>query len=73
LSNVQNDIADKLNRKYIGKTVRVLVDSKENGICQGRTSGNKIVNFTGNANIGSFADVEIESAAAYILRGTEKI
>ena len=72
LSSVQNDIADKLNGKYIGKTVRVLVDSKENGVCQGRTSGNKIVNFTGNAEVGSFTDVKIESAAAYILRGTEK-
>jgi len=72
LSSVQNDIADKLNDKYVGKTVRVLCDSNENGMCSGRTSGNKIVNFEGNAMVGTFADVEITSAAAYILKGRER-
>jgi hypothetical protein len=72
LSSVQNDIADKLNEKYIGKTVRVLCDSSEHGECSGRTSGNKIVNFKGKAMVGTFADVEITSAGAYILKGKEK-
>ncbi len=72
LSSVQNDIADKLNEKYIGKTVRVLCDSSEHGECSGRTSGNKIVNFEGKAMVGTFADVEITSAGAYILKGKEK-
>ncbi len=71
LSSVQNDIADKLNDKYIGKTVRVLCETNENGKCSGRTTGNKIVNFDGNAIPGQFANVEITAAAAYILRGKE--
>ena len=71
LSSIQNDIADKLNEKYIGKTVRVLCDSNENGNCSGRTSGNKIVNFVGKAKAGEFCNVEITAAAAYILRGKE--
>ncbi len=71
LSSVQNDIADKLNDKYIGKTVRVLCETNENGKCSGRTTGNKIVNFDGNARVGQFANVEITAAAAYILRGKE--
>ena len=71
LSSVQNDIADKINESYVGKTVRVLCDSFENGMCSGRTSGNKIVNFTGSSKIGSFANVKITSSAAYTLKGEE--
>lgn len=71
LSSVQNGIADKLNEKYIGKTVRVLCETNENGKCSGRTSGNKIVNFSGNAKVGSFVNVKISSAMAYILKGDE--
>lgn len=71
LSAVQNDIADKLNEKYVGKTVRVLCETNENGKCAGRTSGNKIVNFSGKVKAGSFVDVKITSAAAYVLKGEE--
>lgn len=71
LSSVQNDIADKLNEKYIGKTVRVLCETNENGKCSGRTSGNKIVNFQGKAKVGSFVNVKVSSAMAYILKGDE--
>ncbi len=71
LSSVQNDIADKLNEKYIGKTVRVLCDTNSDGKCTGRTSGNKIVNFSGNVKVGSFVNVKVNSAAAYVLKGEE--
>lgn len=71
LSAVQNDIADKLNKKYVGRTVRVLCDSSVNGECSGRTSGNKIVNFQGKAPVGSIVDVKITSSGAYILKGEE--
>ncbi len=72
LSSVQNDIADKINEKYLGKTVRVLCETNSDGLCSGRTSGNKIVNFEGKSMPGTFANVEITSAAAYILNGKEK-
>ena len=72
LSAIQNDIADKLNEKYVGKTVRVLCDTNVNGECTGRTSGNKIVNFSGNAKAGEFVNVEVTSSAAYALKG-EKV
>jgi tRNA-2-methylthio-N6-dimethylallyladenosine synthase len=71
LSAVQNDIAACLNEKYVGKTVRVLCDENENGQCTGRTSGNKIVNFSGKAKIGEFVSVNITSSGAYILKGEE--
>ncbi len=71
LSAVQNDIAACLNEKYVGKTVRVLCDENENGKCAGRTSGNKIVNFSGKAKIGEFVSVNITSSGAYILKGEE--
>lgn len=73
LSSVQNDIADKINDKYIGKTVKVLCETSENGKCTGRTTGNKIVNFEGNVCAGQFANVEITAAAAYILRGKQVV
>ncbi len=70
LSDMQNDIAQSLNDAFIGKTVRVLSDGlNKNGIPCGRSTQNKIVTFDKPVPAGTFVDVEIETAGAYMLGG----
>ncbi len=73
LSKVENDIAQKINESYIGKTVRVLSDGvNKNGAFCGRSTQNKIVTFDKFIEPGEFADVEITSAGGYALAGIIK-
>ena len=73
LSDMQNDIAQGLNDKFIGKTVRVLSDGfNKNGIPCGRSTHNKIVTFDKPIPEGEFVDVVIETAGAYMLGGKIK-
>jgi len=69
----QEPIAEQINRTFIGKTVRVLCEgaSKTNSEkLTGRTEGNKIVLFDGDASLeGKFANIKITSAAAFALYG----
>ncbi len=73
LLKVQESIAEAKNREYIGKTVRVLCEgaSKTNSEkLTGRTEGNKIVLFDGDASLeGKFINVKISDAAAFALYG----
>lgn len=70
LSDMENDIAQGLNDKFIGKTVRVLSDGvNKNGIPCGRSTQNKIVTYDKLVPEGEFVDVVIESAGAYALVG----
>lgn len=70
LSDLENEIAQSLNDKFIGKTVRVLSDGlNKNGVPCGRSTQNKIVTFDRLVPEGQFADVKIESAGAYVLNG----
>ena len=70
LSDMENDIAQSLNDKFIGKTLRVLSDGfNKNGIPVGRSTQHKIVTFDKPIPAGEFADVLIETAGAYALGG----
>jgi len=73
LSDLENGIAEDLNRRFIGKTVRVLSDGlNKNGIPCGRSTQNKIVTFDKPVPAGEFADVIIETAGGYALAGKIK-
>ncbi len=73
LSDVENEIAQSLNEKFIGKTLRVLSDGyNKNGVPCGRSTHNKIVTFDKLVPAGQFVDVEIETAGAYMLGGKIK-
>ena len=73
LSDMENDIAQSLNDKFIGKTVRVLSDGlNKNGIPCGRSTQNKIVTYDRFIPEGEFVDVVIEAAGAYALSGRIK-
>jgi tRNA-2-methylthio-N6-dimethylallyladenosine synthase len=73
LSDMENDIAQALNDKFIGKTLRVLSDGlNKNGVPCGRSTQNKIVTYDKFIPEGQFVDVEIETAGAYALGGKIK-
>ncbi len=73
LSDMENDIAQSLNEKFIGKTLRVLSDGvNKNGVPCGRSTQNKIVTYDKFVPAGEFVDVDIESAGAYALFGKIK-
>ena len=70
LSDLQNEVAQRLNDEFIGKTVRILSDGyNKNEIPCGRSTQNKIVTYDRFLPAGEFADIKIESAGAYLLNG----
>ncbi len=70
LSDMENEIAQELNDKFIGRTVRVLSEGfNKNGLPCGRTTQNKLVIFDKPIKAGEFIDVKIETAGAYLLNG----
>lgn len=76
LLDVQCRISHEINDTYIGKTVKVLVDSFEERagvrIYNARTLTNKLVHFeSDNAPIGQFINVKISRAGAFDLFGSQ--
>ncbi len=76
LLDVQCNISHEINDTYIGKTVRVLVDSYDESdrgrIYNARTLTNKLVHFEAdNAPIGEFVNVKISRAGAFDLFGSQ--
>ncbi len=76
LLDVQRECSTANNRRYLGQTLRVLVDSvgkAGDGRLSGRTEQNVIVDFKGEKElIGSFVSVKITGALTWALVG-EKI
>lgn len=75
LLQAQEKAAAQRCASMVGKTERVLIESRneKNGLLEGRTSGNVIVETEGpNALIGQFAEAEITSARNWILKGKLK-
>jgi tRNA-2-methylthio-N6-dimethylallyladenosine synthase len=73
LLEVQNEISKKINDEYLGRVVEVFVDgySETNpDVLQGRTDGNKVVNFKGpDEIIGTFKNVKITQTRTWSLGG----
>ena len=59
----------KSNKKYIGKTLEVLIDGSKDGVYHGRTRNNKVVHLNDGKkyDIGQFVDVKIEEASTWCL------
>ncbi len=73
---MQDEISLARNVPYVGKILRVLVDTiskrSELGTFTARTSTNKLVHFIAtDAKIGEFCDVKIERAGAFELLGKQ--
>lgn len=70
-----NEICEELNKEYLGREVKVLVEgvSKTDASkLMGRTSTSKLVNFTGSKDsIGKVVNVKITEARSFSLLGEE--
>ncbi|MGZ3722442.1 MAG: tRNA (N6-isopentenyl adenosine(37)-C2)-methylthiotransferase MiaB [Bdellovibrionales bacterium] len=69
---LHREIAFKLSEKYMGSTLKILVEryEAETGRVQGRSTQNKSTYFKGSADlIGSTVDVKIYEAAPLVLKG----
>ncbi len=72
LLELQNRISLEKNEEYVGSRVRILCEGQSKtdpAMLSGRTGGNKIVHFTGDAPEGEFADVIITRADTFTLYG----
>ena len=72
---IQQDISFEKNRKKVGKTLKVMVDKKENDYFVGRTESdspevdNEVIIYAEKARIGEFHQVKITDAMEYDLIG----
>ena len=72
LLQVQNEITSQQCQKYVGQTIKVLVegDSTKSGYLTARTQGNIIVDLQGDESlIGKFAMVKIVDTQNWFLKG----
>lgn len=74
LNTVVSDVSHRRNKRYLGRTVDVLVEGRSERAPQrftGRTRTNKIVNFEGHDSlVGQIVSTEIHAANPWALRGT---
>jgi tRNA-2-methylthio-N6-dimethylallyladenosine synthase len=71
LENQHERITNQINQRFVGERLAVLVDSQHKGRWRGRTPHNKLVFFEDASQswLGRVADVSIESASAWSMRG----
>jgi tRNA-2-methylthio-N6-dimethylallyladenosine synthase len=67
---LEERISTELNQRLEGTDQEVLVEGKRDGRWYGRTRGNKLVHFAGEASAGETVAVRIERATAWSLQGT---
>ena len=66
----QDQISEEKHAAYIGRTVRCLVDGRDDKGLTARTPGNRLVRLTGDEGlIGQFVDVKITGANKWSLSG----
>ncbi len=70
LVDTQNQISAEIHQAYVGKTLRVLVDGREDDRLTARTEGGRLVRFAGSDDlIGRFCYVEITGHTTWSLVG----
>lgn len=72
LSDVQRIISEQNNKKYMGKTLRVLCEgkAKKPGFLNGRSEGNINVEFEGDESlINQFVNVTVTEPLSFVLKG----
>lgn len=70
LQDLMEEITSRKNKKYLGRTVSVLVDECKDGCCSGNSSEMKLVRFKGDESlIGKIVEVEVEKADTWMLEG----
>ena len=71
LLEIQKEINHRLNERYRGKTIRIIVEAKaKSGLMYGRDIRNKILAFEGDESmIGRYADIKVNKITAGPLYG----
>ena len=70
LCAVQNAISEEIHKEYVGKTLRCLVDGKDNDLLTARTEGGRLVRLPGSdEHIGTFANITITGSNTWSLTG----
>ncbi len=70
IEQLQETIATEINARLLGRTVEVLVDSKNKGKWQGRTRTGKLVFFSDNNDyLGQVVKIRIEKTSPWSLQG----
>ena len=73
LCEAQNRISAEKHAAYVGKTLRVLCDGREDGLLTGRTDGGRLIRFPGgDERIGTFLDVTVTAASTWSLAGESR-
>jgi tRNA-2-methylthio-N6-dimethylallyladenosine synthase len=67
---LEERISTELNLRLEGTDQEVLVEGRRDGRWYGRTRGNKLVHFAGEAQVGDVVTVRIDKATAWSLQGT---
>jgi tRNA-2-methylthio-N6-dimethylallyladenosine synthase len=68
---LQEGIATEINAALVGTSQEVLVESEKDGVLTGRTRGNKLVHWSGEARPGDLVNVRIIRASPWALRGAQ--
>jgi len=70
LHQLMEEIAFKSNQKYADNDIEVLVEDCKDGICSGRSSEMKFVQFLSNKDcVGDIVNVKVNQAGTWVLRG----
>ena len=70
LCALQNRISEKIHQRYIGKTMRCLVDGKDKEYLTARTEGGRLVRLMADDSlIGNFVNITITGATTWSLTG----
>lgn len=70
LDELQNQVMGEINARFLGQTVKVLVEEEHKGKWRGRTPQNKLVFFEDDADWrGKLVDVEITWTGPYSMQG----
>jgi tRNA-2-methylthio-N6-dimethylallyladenosine synthase len=74
LNTVVGEVSHRLNKRYLGQTVELLVEGvsqRNDQRLMGRTRTNKVVHFEGSEDLkGQLVNVKIEAANPWALRGS---
>ena len=70
LCDLQNSISEHIHQRYVGKTLRCLVDGTDKEHLTARTEGGRLVRFTGDKSlIGQFKEITITGSNTWSLTG----
>ena len=70
LCALQNAISEEIHKEYTGKTLRCLVDGRDDDLLTARTEGGRLVRFAGcDSLIGTYQNLTITGATTWSLTG----